>query len=260
MVHIGIHMSNVLLLMLFKCFFVIRPAGIHPLIQTCIMQQEGSLYFRHQIQSVRVVEEITNDGKGLNLTYETLDGIGNHSKGLGDYDFTEDDRPTTLEGRVVKISDRIAYVNHDLEDAYRAGLLQKNEVPVLFVGRLGDTSRDRINSIVLDIINQSTEEGTLTVSRDVNESINRLKDFLFARVYNHPKIQAEEGRIKSVLEGIFDKLYEDKAESRKHLGEWIENDEQRRRAAADYLSGCTDRYAMTIFEKMYVPGFWRLEF
>ncbi len=216
--------------------------------------------FRHQIQSVRIAQELANNGKGLNLTYETLDGIGNHSKGLGDYDLTDDCTPATIEGKVVKIADRIAYVNHDLEDAYRAGLVGKDDLPTLFVGRLGDTTRDRINSIVLDIITQSRQSGNLTVSAEVAESINRLKDFLFARVYDHPKVISEGGRIRSVIEGIFRKLYEDREISQKYIGKWIDDDEKRRRAAADYISGCTDRYAMMIFERMYMPGFWRLEF
>lgn len=216
--------------------------------------------FRHQLQSVRVVEVLENDGHGLNLTWETIDGIRHHSKGLGDYDFTEDDTPTTLEGRVVKISDRIAYVNHDLEDAFRSGLVRKDEVPTLFVGSLGDTPRDRINSIVIDVISKSREAGKLSVSEEVNESINRLKDFLFGRVYAHPKIQAEEERIRSVLEGIFEKLFMHKTTSVKYLDKWIEDDSQRLVQVTDYISGCTDRFAMMIFERMFVPGFWRLEF
>ncbi len=216
--------------------------------------------FRHQLQSVRVVEHLEHDGRGLNLTWETIDGIKHHSKGLGDYDFTEDDTPSTPEGKVVKIADRIAYVNHDLEDAFRAGLVRRDEVPMLFIGSLGDTPRDRINHIVIDVITQSREAARLTVSPDVNESINRLKDFLFGRVYAHPKVQAEEERIRSVLNGIFDKLHGNKETAVKYLGKWVDDDSERLIQVADYISGCTDRFAMMIFEHMFVPGFWRLEF
>ena len=217
--------------------------------------------FRHQLQSVRVVEVLENDGRGLNLTFETIDGIRHHSKGLGDYDPGDiGDDPSTFEGRVVKLADRIAYVSHDLEDAFRAGLVRESDVPTLFVGALGETSRNRINAMVLDVVAQSRRSKRLCISDEIMDAINRLKDFLYGRVYEHPKVKAEEERIRSVLKGIFQKLFEDGQASVTYLGRWDEDESSRRVMVADYISGCTDRFAMMIFERMFVPGFWRLEF
>jgi len=213
--------------------------------------------FQHQIQSVRVVDVIENDGQGLNLTFEVLEGILKHTKGPGDYSVAlESDDDLHWEGRVVKISDRIAYVNHDTQDAIAAGLIDKSDVPEKFSLVLGRSNTDRIGSMVEDIITNTLREGRLLLSPEMEAAINGLKNFLFERVYYHPKVRNHDESIRHCLVGILDILNEDEEIYEKYLKNWLVSEENRTRRLLDYVAGMTDLYAIDVARELMLPTPW----
>jgi len=214
-------------------------------------------HFHHAEQSLRVVEMLENDGQGLNLTWEVRDGIGHHSKGKEDFPLFGRDRPrpATLEGEVVIFADRIAYVNHDADDAIRAGILRSEELPRKTRRRLGDSLRERINSMVQDVVEASREAPHISMSPPVLEAMDELKDFLFARVYDYTAAsEGELQRVEEVISGLF----------RYHMKhpELLPGDRIPRtvkglaRAVCDHIAGMTDRYARTQFISYFVPRGW----
>jgi dGTPase len=215
--------------------------------------------FQHHIQSLRVVEVLENEGRGLNLTREVLDGIVKHTKGPSDYSLTVDsDDPLHWEGRVVKISDRIAYVNHDLQDALEAGLLKSVDVPGGFIDILGSTNRERIASMVMDIIATSIQQKTLALSPGMAKAINDFKDFLFERVYNHKAVRAHDDSIRRCLTAILDTMMEERPVYLKYMRDWVESEDERRRRLVDYVAGMTDRYAIGVAQELLLPVPWPL--
>lgn len=214
--------------------------------------------FHHYEQSARVVEVLENDGRGLNLTYEVLDGIRRHSKGKEDLPLARKEGPATLEGRVVMFADRIAYVNHDIDDAIRAGLIGLDDLPRSAVRLLGRTHRRRITTMVEDIVEQSLGRPEVTMSRQVLDATDALKDFLFERVYESRAAAAREiDRVGEVVQGLF-RLYmrqpgllpgRPRRMSRRALA----------RRVCDYIAGMTDRFARTKFIQHLVPEGWRVD-
>lgn len=202
--------------------------------------------FEHNVQSLRVVEKLENDGKGLNLTYEVRDGILNHKKS---------GNPATLEGRVVSLADRIAYINHDIDDAIRAGVLMESDLPESCVRVLGDSHGKRINAMILDVVEQSTDKPAVKMSERVYEQFDALRDFMFENVYKNPKAKSEETKAKHVIEELF-------AYYLKHIdllpGEYAKYIEQdgKERAVADYIAGMTDNYAVSEYVRIFVPKSW----
>jgi dGTPase len=219
--------------------------------------------FRHYEQSLRVVEVLERDGQGLNLTYEVLDGIGYHSKGQADLSLEPDDEehlPSTLEGQVVRIADRIAYVNHDLDDAFRAGILTLDDVPKSILDVLGYTHSQRITTLVWDIIEQGIDDRRVKMSPKVLKALNDLKDFLFEKVYlNEKQVKAEADKCRLVIERLFDHYMQHPNDlpigppnksglTQKELA----------RLVCDYIAGMTDRYAIDLFTRLFVPVGWQV--
>ena len=216
--------------------------------------------FQHHIQSVRVVEKLDNDGKGLNLTYEVIEGILKHTKGPGDYNLSlESDDSLHMEGRVVKIADRMAYVNHDLQDAIAVGLISPEDIPSEFSEVVGNVSRERINSMVIDTIHTSLEKGKLALSPEMENTINGLKDFLFDHVYNHTQVRSHDDSIFRCLTGLLDIFYNDKKVNEKYMVRWIEDEDERRRHIVDYVAGMTDLYAIDVAQELMLPSPWPLK-
>ena len=214
-----------------------------------VMQQCYSPDFSHNLQGVRVVERLENGGKGLNLTAEVRDGIACHSGPV---------TPSTLEGAAVRIADRIAYINHDIDDALRAGILTQKDLPVPLCDILGRTHGERINTMVASIVRESTGKPKVAMEADVHEATDRLRDFLFARVYKDSAAKSEESKAKTMLAHLFayfeenpDKLPIDYLEtiSKESVG----------RAVCDYLSGMTDRYAIELYREIFIPEVWRVK-
>ncbi len=202
--------------------------------------------FEHNVQSLRVVEKLENDGQGLNLTYEVRDGILNHKK---------NGHPCTLEGCVVSLADRIAYINHDIDDAIRAGVLSESDLPKSCVSVLGDSHGRRINTMILDVVEQSFDQPAIRMSEPIMEQFEALRDFMFAHVYHNPVAKSEEQKAKHVVEELFayylahtDRLAD---EYRKYLT--IDGKE---RAVADYIAGMTDNYAIRDYVRLFVPKSW----
>ena len=213
--------------------------------------------FQHHIQSVRVVEVLENEGKGLNLSREVVEGILKHTKGRSDYHLTlDDDDSLHWEGRVVKISDRIAYVNHDLQDAIEAGILDLRDVPTLFTGLLGETNSERIGAMVKDVIKSTMEKQSLSLTPKMQDAINGLKDFLFAQVYDHPKVREHDDSIRRCLVGLLDALCNEKGVCEQYLKGWVTDETERKRRLVDYVAGMTDRYAIRIAGELMLPAPW----
>ena len=211
-----------------------------------IMSSDGG--FRHNEQSLRVVERLEKDGRGLNLTFETRDGIINHTS-LG--------MPETMEGKVVRISDRVAYLNHDLDDAIRAGILSNDGIPSEITCAFGDSVSRRIDTIVRDIINESSQSGEIALSPELRLAFDGFYSFMFEHVYSNVRAKSEETKVLGILSGIFgyyvdnsDKLPADYSE--------IAASEGLQRAVCDYVSGMTDSYAVHIFETLFIPNAWQV--
>ena len=200
--------------------------------------------FKHNLQSLRVVELLEKEGEGLNLTREVRDGIRNHS-GV--------DEPSTLEGWCVRRADRIAYINHDIDDALRGGILQPFELPRDCLEALGETHGQRINTMILDIVAHSRELGRVEMSPEVHEASEKLRDFLFRRVYHDGWRAKEEKRCDYTLRALFQYFLENPgAMPDEYLA--IVYREGAERAVCDYLACMTDRYAIELFEEVFVPN------
>lgn len=217
--------------------------------------------FRHDIQSVRVVEilEVHGDGPGLNLTWEVRDGIAHHSKGMRDLSDVATRRAATLEGQVVRIADRIAYVNHDIDDAMRAGLITDADLPQAAVARLGSTHSGRIATMVMDVIEHSEGRPEVAMSAEVAAATDTLKQFLWEKVYLRERDSNEDLAKAQRLVGELFAFY---MENPQHLPESSEDVVRDRRALAqrvcDYVAGMTDRYAVSRYEHHFLPRGLRL--
>ena len=206
--------------------------------------------FAHYRQSLRVVEKLEKDGHGLNLCWEVRDAIVNH---------TGKSVAATPEGQLIKFADRIAYINHDIDDAIRAGILEQADLPRELTDILGDRHSRRINTMVASVLEASRDSRTIAMTPEVGEATDRLRAFLFERVYLNPKAKAEENKAKDVVCTLFD-YYVSHSEKlperyRRRIG--TEEGETVERAVADFISGMTDRYAIESYEEKFVPRVWR---
>ncbi|MCU0288162.1 MAG: deoxyguanosinetriphosphate triphosphohydrolase [Acidobacteria bacterium] len=210
--------------------------------------------FRHYEQSLRVVEKLEYDGKGLNLTDEVRNGILTHSKGQGPIiPIDKSKLPSTLEGQIVRISDIIAYVNHDLDDATRAGLITEDDIPAATQELFGKTFAKRIDTIVLDVIEQSLQIGLeyIAISDCIYEELSRLRDFLFERVYWVKETEEEIEKIRRILTVIFQYV---KKNPGKYINTYPEEETIERRII-DFIAGMTDRYALNLFQEFCFPNY-----
>lgn len=200
--------------------------------------------FRHYEQSVRVVEKIEKGGKGLNLTDEVKNGILCHTRGEEAY---------TLEGQIIKIADKIAYINHDIDDAERAGVLAEEDIPLSLRMQLGMTKSERINNMVIDVIKNSDDK--IRMSDDCYSGFMDLHEFMFTAVYTNPVCKGEEKKAVNMLLQIYNYFIN-------HVDEMpeeyinIANEDGVERAVCDYIAGMSDTYALKIFNKLFVPMFW----
>ena len=205
--------------------------------------------FRHNEQSVRIVEKLEKEGKGLNLTWEVRDGILNHQISL---------MPSTLEGKIVRLSDKIAYINHDIDDAIRAQVLQEGDIPVKYREVLGFSTQERLNTLIHDIIEQSWEKNEICMSPDVAQAMQGLRQFMFQNVYTNPVAKGEETKAKELLERLF--VY-----YLKHIDllpgyylQMLEDGEENDRVVCDYIAGMTDQYALAKYSEYFMPKSWQV--
>lgn len=201
----------------------------------------GGKGFSHNEQSLRVVEEIEFEGAGLNLTWEVRNGVAHHT---GQVD------PQTLEGCVVKIADRVAYINHDIDDALRAGLLSVGDLPRKTVKELGESSSSRINSLVMDIVRTSDDKPYIKQSEEVAALMDELRNFLFDRVYIGSKAKIESDKAKRILSEIFDYYYENPSALPTTKEDGVTQ------SVVDYIAGMTDRYVIKLYGDLFIPKPW----
>lgn len=203
--------------------------------------------FKHNLQSVRVVEEIESEGKGLNLTYEVIDGIKNHCHGF---------KPSTLEGEIVFFSDKIAYINHDIDDAIRFGVLKPSDIPKEYTDILGETNSKRINTMILDIIKNSYDKNKIKMSDEIFEATMGLRSFLFKNVYHSKRAMEESDKGKTIVKRLYEYFM-------KHPDKMLEefyvrvNCDNLDRVVCDYVACMSDIYAINMYKELFIPNaYW----
>ena len=204
--------------------------------------------FRHYEQSLRVVDRLEKDGRGLNLCRETRTGILNHTTGTP---------RGSLEADVVRLSDRIAYINHDLDDAERAGILAPGDEPAIIRERLGIRNSERINSIVNDVIETSAELDVILMSPGITDAVQVFTDFMYSEVYKNPVAKGEESKVGNILLSIWE-YYVNHPERLPEDYRAIADEEGIDRAATDYVSGMTDKYVMDVYSELFIPKSWQV--
>lgn len=218
-------------------------AGERALNQIC------PLGFKHNEQSVRVVEVLEKQGEGLNLTWEVRDGILNH-KTSG--------RPHTLEGKVVQLSDKIAYINHDMDDAIRGGILTESDIPLEFSSVLGHSPKDRLDTMVHDVIINSRNQPDIRMSDRVWKAMRGLRSFMYERVYKNPKAKSEEGKAIHMVTNLYTYYMEHPdLLPNQYAGALEKKEISREQQVCDYIAGMTDSYAVKKFEKYFIPESWK---
>ena len=204
--------------------------------------------FRHNEQSLRVVDVLEKDGRGLNLTYEVRMGILGH---------TGETWPETLEGQVVRRSDQIAYVNHDIDDAIRAGILTDDDIPQSIADILGHNHSDRIDTLVCDAIYTSREAGEIRLSPRVDQALKDLRAFMFERVYHSPIAKGEENKAKDMLKRLYEYYYKHPEALPADFQPQMSFDGLER-TVCDYIAGMTDKYAVDKFTEIFIPIGWHV--
>lgn len=202
--------------------------------------------FKHYIQSVRVVEKLEKDGRGLNLTYEVLNGIERHAKG---------NWADTLEGRVVRYADRIAYINHDIDDAMRAGILKEEDIPKEFTDVLGNTTSNRISTLVYSMIDNS-KDGQLRMDDEVTKAYDGIHDFMFEYVYSNKYTRQEEEKVPELVSKLYNFFKKHPENIHSYIQPIIET-EGIDRAVCDHIASMSDQYAIKFYSDLIVPKKWQ---
>ena len=206
--------------------------------------------FAHFRQSVRVVELLEKNGEGLNLTWEVRDGILNHRTSGS---------PSTLEGQVVRFSDKIAYIHHDMDDAQRAEIITEDDIPVTLRMLLGYTTRERLNTFVHDIIENSLDKDEIRMSEEIQQAMLELRRIMFENVYKNPAAKKEEEKAVKMLKELYEYYTDHPEKMSREYRELIEyRGEKKDQVVCDYLSGMTDQYSMAKFREIYIPRSWEV--
>lgn len=206
--------------------------------------------FRHNEQSVRTVEKLEKDGKGLNLTWEVRDGILNHQSRL---------TPHTLEGKIVRFSDKIAYINHDIDDAIRAQVLTEDDIPLELKKTLGFTTKQRLNTLIHNIIMNSRDRDEIAMSAEIEEAMVALRKFMFEHVYKNPVAKGEEVKAKAMIEQLYHYYMEHLDLLPEKYLRMLDAGEKQQRVVCDYIAGMTDQYAIAKFSEYFLPQAWQVD-
>jgi dGTPase len=206
------------------------------------------LGFAHYLQSIRVVEILEKNGQGLNLTKEARDGILNHRTS---------GEPHTLEGKIVRFCDKIAYINHDIDDAERAGILTENDIPHELREKIGFSTRERLNNLISNVIYSSLDRNDILMDPVIEDAMRRLREFMFENVYLNPVAKSEEGKVERMI-GMLYEYYEKHIEEMpaEYIALIEDRGEEEQRVVCDYISGMTDQYSIEKFNELYVPKSW----
>ena len=206
--------------------------------------------FKHYHQSVRVVELLEKNCQGLNLTKETRDGIRNHSTSR---------MPWTMEGKIVRFADKIAYINHDIDDAIRAHIISEKDIPDIYTDVLGHSPKDRLNSLIHSIIRESMNQPDIRMAKEIEDAMLGIRTYMFETVYTNPVAKSQEKKAQMMLEALyhhfmknFHELPEEYIQLVTKRGEKIES------VVCDYIAGMTDQYAIKVYEDLYIPFVWKV--
>lgn len=206
--------------------------------------------FHHQLQSVRVVEKVEKNGKGLNLTKEVRNGILNHSTAGS---------PATLEGKIVRICDKIAYVNSDIDDAVRGQVIREQDLPAECVRVLGNSLRERLNTLIHDIVIHSMGKDDIIMSEETSEALRKLRQYMFENVYVNSAAKAQEGKAERMIRQLFEYYMEHVEQLPEEYTRMVwEQGETVERVVCDYIAGMTDHFAVTTFQNLMVPSTWQV--
>lgn len=203
--------------------------------------------FRHYEQSLRVVDRLEKNGQGLNLTWEVRDGIVNHQMST---------IPATLEGRIVRLCDKIAYVHHDMDDAQRAGIIDESDIPITIRMTLGYTTKERLNTFLNDIISQSEGRDDICMSDQVYQGLLVLRKLMFADVYTNPVAKGEEVKVRRILGCLWNYFRENPKEMPEEYCAMLDEGEKPETVLCDYISGMTDHFCTAKFEDIFIPRSW----
>lgn len=208
---------------------------------------EGMGGFHHNMQSVRVVERLEKDGRGLNLTKEVRDGIANHQTSL---------TPMTLEGKIVRLSDKIAYINSDIDDSIRAGIIREEEIPFWLTDVLGHSLNKRLNTLVHDIVRNSEGKEDICMSPEVEKAMFSLRRFMYENVYTNPAAKSEEKKVGTMIEQLYDHYIRYTEELPHEFLTLMLLGETQERAVCDFIAGMSDRYAVNLYKEIMIPKAW----
>ena len=196
---------------------------------------------------MRTVDVLEKDGQGLNLTFEVRDGIRNHqTKG----------NPATLEGKIVRLSDKIAYLHHDCDDAIRAGILKEEDIPKEIQETVGRTTGERLDHFIHDIVTNSSGKNEICMSPAVGEGLKKLRAFLYVNVYTNPYAKSEEGKAELLVETLYEYYLHRPEKMSPEYRMLMERGEPRERVVCDYIGAMTDRFAIAVYEEIYIPKCW----
>ncbi len=224
-----------------------------------VLNEISETGFHHASHSVRVVTKLEKNGEGLNLTKEVIDGILKHSKGkTGSATVSEDSKPLTVEAQVVRIADLVAYLNHDMDDSIRAGVITKEEFPQEPLKLLGDRHSVRIHKMIKNIIDNSYDSDLIRMSPDMAEATETLKQFLYKEVYVRPEIDISVTKSKNLLRQIAEWYNSHPEELMKNLKHKLPEEQSFNRTLVDYLAGMTDDFALRRFQEIFVPHYYSL--
>ncbi|MBR1931929.1 MAG: deoxyguanosinetriphosphate triphosphohydrolase [Lachnospiraceae bacterium] len=207
------------------------------------------LGFEHSEQSVRTVDRLEKNGQGLNLTYEVRDGILNHQT-IGN--------PHTLEGKIVRFSDKIAYIHHDMDDAVRAGILKESDVPQEIQDVIGSSTGERLDHFIHDIVTTSMGKDDILMSDEVADAMKKIRQFMFERVYQNPEAKSEESKAEVLMETLYQYFLKHIDEMPTEFLNLISEGEPRERVVCDYVGAMSDRFAIALYEDIFIPKSWQI--
>jgi len=207
------------------------------------------LGFAHNEQSVRVADVLERDGEGLNLTAEVCDGILNHQT---------NSMPHTLEGQVVRLSDKFAYIHHDMDDAIRAGVLKDTDVPQQIGRVLGRTTKERLDKLIHNVISTSLGKDKIALEPEVEKAMLDMRSFMFREVYQNPIVKGEEYKAEALIRTLYAYFVEHRDELPEEYRRLMERGESAERVSCDFVASMTDHYAITVYNEIYVPKSWTL--
>ena len=205
--------------------------------------------YRHNEQSVRIVEKLEKDGKGLNLTWEVRDGILNHQTSM---------MPHTLEGKIVRLSDKIAYINHDIDDAIRAKVMSEEDIPLEIRKVLGMTTKERLNTLINNIIMNSMGKNDIVMSEEIGGAMQDLRKFMFQKVYTNPAAKGEEAKAERLLCELYAHYMGHIEILPEQYQRMHSEGEKKERVVCDYISGMTDQYAVAKYREFFLPKAWEI--